>query len=93
VAGGTKSVAALAQNPDAIHFLNEAFRHCKAIAADQDAIQVLEATYFGAKKDNNKLKDDGVLVEQNINTLIPAFIKAIAAHRFWEREAARKVPA
>ncbi len=49
VPGGTNSVATLAADPDAIHFLNEAFKHCKAIAADESAKQVLEATYFYKK--------------------------------------------
>jgi len=49
VPGGTNSVATLEADADAIHFLNEAFKHCKAIAADDDALQVLEATYFARK--------------------------------------------
>ena len=49
VPGGTNSVATLEAEPDAIHFLNEAFKHCKAIAADADAMQVIGATYFGRK--------------------------------------------
>ncbi len=46
VPGGTNSVATLEAEPDAIHFLNEAFKHCKAIAADDSAMQVLEALIF-----------------------------------------------
>ncbi len=34
VPGGANSVAMVAADADAVHFLNEAFRHCKAIAAD-----------------------------------------------------------
>jgi catalase len=49
VPGGTNSVATIEADADAIHFLNEAFKHCKAIAADKTAIQVLEATYFSKK--------------------------------------------
>ena len=49
VPGGTNSVATLEAEPDAVHFLNEAFKHCKPIAADADALQVLKATYFGRK--------------------------------------------
>ena len=62
VPGGTNSVATLEAEPDAVHFLNEAFKHCKAIAADTDALQVLKATYFGRKlpEDND---DDTVLKE------------------------------
>ena len=49
VPGGLNSVATVEADPDAIHFLNEAFKHCKAIAVDKEAIQVLKATYFGRK--------------------------------------------
>lgn len=98
VPGGTNSVADLEANPEAIHFLNEAFKHCKAIAADADALQVLEATYFANKipEDaigNPRLRDDGIIVEDDIDALAEAFINAVAQHRFWEREKSRKVPA
>ncbi len=96
VPGGSTSVATLEANPDAIHFLNEAFKHCKAIAVDQEALQVLRSTYFGRKipADNNDetIQFEGVLIGQ-IAALAPQFIDAIAQHRFWDREKARKVPA
>ena len=47
VPGGVNSTATLEADPDAIHFLDQAFKHCKAIAADADALQVLRSTYFG----------------------------------------------
>lgn len=89
VPGGTNSVATLAADADAVHFLNEAFKHCKAIAADGDAIQVLEATYFSKKIEN----DEGVIVSKDIRDLSAQFIAAIKQHRFWEREKSRKIPA
>lgn len=97
VPGGINSVASLEADPDAIHFLNEAYRHCKAIAADTDALQVLKATYFGNKIPKN-LKDapelmDGVIISNKTDQLARSFIKAIAQHRFWQREIPRKVPA
>src|SRR6185295_8031563 len=49
VPGGTNSVATLEADADAVHFLNEAYKHCKAIAVDRDALQVVEATYFSKK--------------------------------------------
>lgn len=92
VPGGTSSVATLAADPDAVHFLNEAFRHCKAIAADEDARQVLESTYFG-KKVSDIVPEEGLILAEDVHTLLPDFVKAIASHRFWEREKPRKVPA
>lgn len=88
VAGGTTSIATLEGEPDAIHFLNEAFKHCKAIAFDKGAEQLLEATYFKKKIE----LDGGILMGDNVSKLAPLFISAIAQHRFWEREKPRKVP-
>ena len=97
VPGGTNSVATVEADPDAIHFLNEAFKHCKAIAADAGAMQVIEATYF-AKKMPADFSDESVLMEGVVISDDPAklatqFIAAIAQHRFWEREKPRKIPA
>lgn len=97
VPGGTNSAATLADDADAVHFLNEAYRHCKAIAADAGALQVIEATYFSKKLSVDKVKDtvmqDGVIINNNPKKLAQQFIAAIAQHRFWEREKPRKVPA
>ncbi len=96
VPGGAKSIAALSDEADAIHFINEAYKHCKPIAADSESRGLLELTYFGNKAFKNKsienLDKDGVII-QNGAKLSVVFIKAIAQHRFWEREKSRKVPA
>ncbi|MEO3406815.1 catalase [Mucilaginibacter sp. CAU 1740] len=89
IPGGTNSVATLEADADAVHFLNEAFKHCKAIAADADAMQVLEATYFSKKIEN----DEGVIISDDAAELSAQFIAAIKQHRFWEREKPRKIPA
>jgi catalase len=97
VPGGTNSAATIEAEPDALHFLNEAFRHCKAIAADADAMQVLEATYFYKKLPVDQATDtviaEGVVISDDAAKLGTRFIKLIAQHRFWEREKSRKVPA
>ncbi len=49
VPGGINSVATLEAEPDAIHFLNEAFKHCKAIAADSSASTGIECYLFFQK--------------------------------------------
>ena len=84
-----KHTDALAQEPDAIHFINEAFRHCKAIAANGKAVELLQYTYVNPKGKNKPVNDEGVLLNKQPRD----FINAIAQHRFWERELARKVPA
>ena len=97
VPGGINSVASIAAEPDAIHFLNEAFKHCKPIAADTAAMQVLNETYFAKKipadfSEENVMRT-GIVVGENGGDLSPLFIKAIAQHRFWDREKPDKVPA
>ena len=95
--GGTNSVGTLEADVDAIHFLNEAFKHCKAIAADDDALQVLEATYFARKlpgdNDDDTVSAEGIIIGIDAENLARQFIEAIKQHRFWDREVPRKVPA
>lgn len=96
VPGGEASVNKLQSNPDAIHFLNEGFKHCKAIAADSEACPVLDATYFlsnAPEFDGGSPLDAGLIIEGDAKSLADKFIKAIGRHRFWEREKKRKVPA
>ncbi|MFN3378228.1 MAG: catalase HPII [Runella zeae] len=97
VPGGINSTATLVAEADAIHFLNEAFKHCKAIAADAFSLPVLKETYFGkylpANHKESSQMVEGVLVHDDSEALRTEFIKAIARHRFWEREKKLKVPA
>ena len=72
----------LLTNVDAIHFVNEAYRHCKAIGADDQ--EFLSKTYVA-----EKLSTPGVIIGKTPKD----FIHAIAQHRFWEREKNDKVPA
>lgn len=83
IPGGERSAAALINEPEAIHFINESYKHYKAIAADGQGLDVLKASFVGSK-----LKSEGVITGDK--ALEKAFIKAIAQHRFWDRE---KVPA
>ena len=84
IPSGSQSATTLIAEPDAIHFVNEAFKHCKAIAANGDGVNFLNQSYASAKN-----KDAGLLFDKSEKD----FIKAIAQHRFWERETVRKVPA
>lgn len=97
VPGGVSSVATLAAEPDALHFLNEAFKHCKAIAADTDALQVLQETYFYRKLPQDFTEENvmmtGIVIGEGSGDTVGLFVKAIAQHRFWEREKPDKVPA
>ncbi|MDB5226456.1 MAG: catalase [Bacteroidota bacterium] len=92
IPSGNKSVQALLAEADAIHFINEAYKHCKAVGAEGEGIELLHASYIGDAKDkgNSKYKTlPGVVVDKSPKD----FIKAIAQHRFWEREKMPQVPA
>ena len=84
IPSGAKSATALINEPDAIHFVNEAYKHCKAIAANGGGINLLKQSYAA-----NKPADAGLIIDKSAKD----FIRAIAQHRFWEREKSRKVPA
>jgi len=98
IPGGKDSISALKNEPGAILFINEAYRHCKAIAATAEGIDLLSSTFAGQKingKSNTKsLASLGIITNKNYEPkTAAAFINAIAQHRFWEREELSKVPA
>jgi catalase len=89
IPGGEKSVETLLGEADAYEFVNEAFRHCKAIAATGAGVEFVKTTFAG-KAENDKAV---ILNENGGKDTAQSFIDAIAGHRNWERESARKVPA
>ena len=96
VPSGAKSNQALSAEPEAIHFVNQAYKHCKAIALSGDATPFLQETYVGKEKVQTGKKTEGpdaALSGVLIDAKPEEFIRAIAQHRFWDREKARKVPA
>jgi catalase len=86
IPGGAPSTSALAGDGAAVLFVREAYKHCKAIAASGTGLAVVEAAGVDPKD---------VLTRREANgKLSAAFIKAIAQHRDWAREArAQRVPA
>lgn len=83
VCDGSKSVETLLEEPNAIEFVDEAFKHCKPIATIGEGIELLKAS--------NKIRKEltketypllGILVDRSPEE----FVSAIAQHRFWERE-------
>ncbi len=88
IPGGAASVEELAANADAYHFVNEAYKHCKAICSTGDTAVFLDNT-FAADAEN----DEAVIIAAKPADAAGDFIAAIANHRNWERESVRKVPA
>jgi catalase len=99
IPGGEDSINALKNEPGAILFINEAYRHCKAIAATTEGVDLLSSTFAGQKingesNDENSLASLGIVAHKKYDSKTATdFIKAIAQHRFWEREELSKVPA
>ena len=83
VAGGD-SVKTLSTNPDALHFVAEAFKHCKPIGSDKDAVDFLKKAIPEIKLPTKGVSTNGDLQE---------FVKDIGQHRFWKREVNPVVPA
>ncbi len=85
VADGEASVRTLLHEPAAVRFVNEAFRHCKALAAAGAGRELLEAAAYAEAQD--LLTSEGVLTGPDYAALAADFQSAIAQHRFWSREA------
>jgi catalase len=89
---GMESAKTLIEDADAVHFINEAFKHCKPIAAEGEGIDLLKSTHAGNKIDTNAKEmnlQNGILLDRQASD----FVNAIKQHRFWEREKLSKVPA
>jgi catalase len=102
VPGGDRSVEALQGEAKALHFINEAYKHCKTIAATGAGIDLLQASYLGVKKiptahsDGTQVAaEEGVIISRNghFDEVAAEFIDAIAQHRHWSREVKEQVPA
>jgi catalase len=102
VPGGAKSIETLQGEAKAVHFINEAYNHCKTIAATGAGIELLRASYLGADETSKlngvgdqMVAEEGVIISREAqNGLIAAeFIHAIAQHRHWSREMREQVPA
>ncbi len=100
VPGGVQSVATLVKLGDARAFIDEAYKHAKAIAAIGEGVDVLAATQVGqllglkaTSTASEKLAEQGVVVDSSaaIQTLVQNFTRAIAQHRHWGRALAAQV--
>jgi catalase len=93
VPGGAAHAQALAQNGSAVHFVLEAFRHCKPICVIGDGVDLLRLA--GVTADGTP--PPGVLVSRgDPATRVPLaqdFVAAIARHRHWSRSQLDTIPA
>ena len=102
VPGGRQSIDTLKMSGDAIHFVNEAFRHCKPIAASGEGVELLLASgikgiELAAEEPQGKIvADKGVVTARQLTDAAAfneQFQMAIKQHRHWDREEKEQVPA
>ncbi|HZY17222.1 MAG TPA: catalase [Ramlibacter sp.] len=93
VPGGATHAQALCANGDAVHFVLEAYRHCKAICLIGAGAELLR----GAGLDPDAEPPAGVLIGNgDPSTRVPlaqGFVAAIGKHRHWSRARLDAVPA
>lgn len=91
ICSGKKSADTLLNEnnkPGTLLFVNEAYKHCKAIYFGKNTDNIYQQSNIGSKKHD----DPGVITSGNKNADAD-FIKAIANHRVWELEKERNNPA
>ena len=82
VPGGARSIETLAQSGDALHFVAEAYKHAKPIAASGEGAHLLQQA--------GVVEGPGVLIE-DASALVTQFVEALGSHRILAREAAAQV--
>ncbi|UVT17493.1 MAG: catalase [Nitrospira sp.] len=106
--GGEQSVEALKGDAKALLFIKETYLHCKVIAATDAGMDLLATAQLGPDKttkshaegirqDGQRLLagDEGIVTGRGtqIGQVSGNFIKAVAQHRHWDREAKGQMPA
>ena len=95
VPGGAASAQALAQSGDAVHFVLEAYKHCKSLCVIGEGVQLLRTLGIGAGEGGPAVA--GVVIGKNDPAgraqLAQEFLAAIARHRHWMRPNVDAVPA
>lgn len=76
IPGGENSIKELLNHSKFIKFINETIKHCKAIALENEAEQLIDQSY------GKEFKSDQAVF---INGKTQDFINAIAKHRNWDR--------
>jgi catalase len=82
VPGGAESVAALSQSGDALHFIAEAYKHAKPVAASDEGFELIGRA--------GVVEGPGVIVG-DAGDVAAALLDALGRHRVWEREAAAQL--
>lgn len=99
VPGGAESTLTLSRLGEAVHFVLEAYKHCKTICALNEGQQLLVTLGFDIEKNRGLINvpTPGVLLADACKVLdgqvSQDFLAAISLHRHWDRLNAEAVPA
>jgi catalase len=92
IPGGAESVQAMKGQGDVIHFINEAYKHCKPIGLTGQAAELLAKSSIESKRDmdNSDVNVNMGMVtagnESSLAEFMEKFRDAIIEHRHWDRE-------
>lgn len=94
VPGGAASAQALLKDGNAVHFVLEAYRHCKPMCLIGESVEILRGAGLAQA---DAPSPAGVVIGTNEPTtrlqMAQDFIAAIARHRHWTRAMTEQVPA
>lgn len=86
VVGGKASIDAFKKIPEALEFLNQAYKHFKPIGINGEGIELYHLSdacvKVNGEYDDAKLAEEGILINKNSEE----FLGAVAKHRFWNRQ-------
>ncbi|PKM96360.1 MAG: catalase HPII [Firmicutes bacterium HGW-Firmicutes-1] len=94
IAGGKQSVDSLVQQGDAIHFVNEAFKHAKTIGASCEGVDLLMSTAvknvtMASLEQSEIVNELGIITIRNavnMSDFSNQYISTLAQHRHWDRQ-------
>lgn len=99
IPGGGESAATLGAMGEAVHFVLEAYKHCKTICAVNDGAQLLATLGFSLGKDPEtvSMPTPGVIIADarkvTDGQVSQDLLAAIAQHRHWDRLNVDAIPA
>ncbi|MFC6998746.1 catalase [Rufibacter roseus] len=101
IPAGKESVEAMKKQGDALHFVNEAFKHCKTIAALGEGIELLQSSHiqgvdFVQPEASSVTTSKGVVTAgtgADVKSFVSSFLESLGEYRHWEREEKAMIPA
>ena len=85
VPGGSKAIATFQQSGEALHYVMEAYKHRKTIAAVDEGKDLLESAHLESAS-------AGIVIGKG-SAPVEKFLADLGAHRHWDRPDADSVPA